>query len=157
MRGNKVSRLAWFALLLAGVVHAVPVNFQGALVEALPCTVNGGQLIEVDFGDGIVIRNIDGVRYSKTIAYQIECSAAGAVRLSIKGTPAPFDGAAIQTDAAGLGIHLTQAGQPFTLNSPISVNPASPPVLAAVPVADPGSPPGPGAFTARATLLAEYQ
>ncbi len=145
------------ACILISSVQAVQVSFQGTLVDALPCSINNDQLIEVDFGDGVIIRNINGVRYSKPVPYQIVCSAPGTVRLSVNGTPTHFDGAAIQTDAPGLGIHLTQAGQPFTLNTPIAVDPSNPPTLLAVLVSDPVQPPSPGAFTAGATLLAEYQ
>ncbi|MBC3379046.1 fimbrial protein [Serratia fonticola] len=157
-----VKKVSWavglgMACILMSSAQAVQVNFQGALVDALPCSINNDQLIEVDFGDGVIIRNVDGVRYSEPVPYQIVCSAPGTVRLSVNGTPTHYDGAAIQTDAAGLGIHLTQAGQPFTLNTPIAVDPSNPPVLMAVPVSDPALPPSPGAFTAGATLLAEYQ
>lgn len=143
--------------ILMSSAQAVQVNFQGTLVDALPCSINNDQLIEVDFGDGVIIRNVDGVRYSKPVPYQIVCSAPGTVRLSVNGTPTHYDGAAIQTDAPGLGIHLTQAGLPFTLNTPIAIDPSNPPALMAVPVSDPAQPPSPGAFTAGATLLAEYQ
>ncbi|MBC6558985.1 fimbrial protein [Citrobacter braakii] len=145
-------------LIMLGLVtqpgHAVQVNFHGGLVEALPCTISNGELIEVDFGDNLVIRNLDGVNYSKPVPYQIDCSAAGTVRMSIQGTATSFDDAAIQTNIPGLGIHMELSdGSPFYLNTFIS---QIPPVQA-VPVADPAQPPNPGAFTARATLLAEYQ
>ncbi|MFC0227458.1 fimbrial protein [Serratia aquatilis] len=142
---------------LMGGALAVPVDFSGTLVEALPCSINNGKLIEVDFGNGVIIRNIDGVRYSEPITYQIACSVPGTVRLSVNGTQTLFNGAAIQTDVPGLGILLKQEGQGFTLNTPITVNLSNPPVLTAVPVSDPAQPPSPGAFTAKATLLAEYQ
>lgn len=167
MRSKSVSKLLWLAMFLAGSAQAVPVNFQGALVETLPCTVNDGQLIEVDFGDGIVIRSIDGVRYSQSVYLQIYCPssllALQKTTISINGTPTSFDSAAIQTDITGLGVHLNLSGQPLPLNSRrevmLSSDPNLPPepvLLMVVPVVDPGSPPVPGAFTARATLLAEY-
>ncbi|SIR20466.1 fimbrial protein [Aeromonas hydrophila] len=133
------------------------INFRGAVVETIPCIINNGQLIQLDFGQGIVIRNLDGQRYSQTIDYDIQCGDSGVVRLSVIGTSTQFDGAAVQTDVPGLGIRLNRGGQPFTLNSPVVINPASPPVLTAVPVADPGQAPSPGAFHAAATLLADYQ
>lgn len=49
-------------------------------------------------------------------------------------------------------------GYPFYLNTFISrINTQSLLTMMAVPVAHPTQPPTPGAFTARATLLAEYQ
>ncbi|VEI64161.1 putative minor fimbrial subunit StfF [Serratia fonticola] len=76
MTGKTIS-LAMLLGMLVQPAKAVQVNFQGGLVEALPCTINNGAPIEVDFGDNLVIRNLDGVRYSKPIPYQIDCSAAG--------------------------------------------------------------------------------
>ncbi|UAN58566.1 fimbrial protein [Serratia sp. JSRIV004] len=154
--------LAMLLGMMAALVQptqAVQVNFQGGLVEALPCTINNGDPIEVDFGDNLVIRNLDGVRYRKPVPYQIDCSAAGSVRMSIQGTATRFDGAAIQSSIAGLGIHMSLGNDnPFYLNSFASqVTAQFPPPIMAVPVADPAQPPSPGAFTARATLLAEYQ
>lgn len=133
------------------------INFRGAVVETIPCTINNGQLIQLDFGQGVVIHNLDGQRYSQTIDYDIQCGDSGVVRLSVIGTATQFDGAAVQTDVPGLGIRLNRGTQPFTLNSPVVINPASPPVLTAVPVADPVQAPSPGAFHAAATLLADYQ
>lgn len=155
--------LAMLLGMMAALVQptqAVQVNFQGGLVEALPCTINNGDPIEVDFGDNLVIRNLDGVRYRKPVPYQIDCSAAGVVRLSIKGEPSSFDNTALQTNLTGLGIRiLLGGGVPFSWQYTHfeNVDVQSPPGLSAVPVADPAQPPSPGAFTARATLLAEYQ
>lgn len=162
MKAKYVALAAGLAMmgLIAQSAHAVQVNFQGGLVEALPCTINNGGLIEVDFGDNLVIRNLDGVRYSKPIPYQIDCSAAGVVRLSIKGEPSSFDSTALQTNLTGLGIRiLLEGGVLFPWQNTYfeNVDVQSPPVLSAVPVADPAQPPSPGAFIARATLLAEYQ
>lgn len=159
MTGKTVS-LAMLLGVLMQLAQAVPVSFQGGLVEALPCTINNGEPIEVDFGDNLVIRNLDGVRYSKPIPYQIDCSAAGIVRLSLKGISSSFDDSAFQTNLAGLGIRIVSARGipvPWQISYIAQVDVLAPPVLIAVPVADPAQPPSPGAFTARATLLAEYQ
>ncbi|AHG22488.1 hypothetical protein Z042_24915 [Chania multitudinisentens RB-25] len=156
MKGTSLVLALWLSVAIQSA-QAVQVNFQGGLVESLPCTINEDRLIEVAFGDALIIRNLDGVRYRKPIIYQIDCSALGIVRLSVQGNVAGFDNAAVQTNKTGLGIHLEQAGQAFALNTPIVVDPANPPALTAVPVVNPAQLPSPGAFTARATLLAEYQ
>lgn len=158
MTGKTVS-LAMLLGILIQPAQAVQVNFQGGLVEALPCTINNGDPIEINFGDNLVIRNLDGARYSKPIPYQIDCSAAGTVRMSFRGVPSSFDSTAIQTNLTGLGIRiLLGGGVPFDWqNSEILIDDVqSPPALTAVPVVNPAQPPSPGAFTARATLLAEY-
>lgn len=147
------------AITFSGGAQAVSVNFQGTLVEAMPCSINNDQAIELDFGDAVIIRNLDGQRYSQPLNYELDCGVGSisTVRLSLNGSPTQFDGAAVQTDITGLGIRVNQGGQPFTLNTPLVINPASPPELVAVPVADPGQAPSPGVFSATATLLAEYQ
>lgn len=117
MTGKTIS-LAMLLGMLVQPAKAVQVNFQGGLVEALPCTINNGDPIEVDFGDNLVIRNLDGVRYSKPIPYQIDCSAAGVVRLSFKGAPSSFDYAAIQTNLTGLGIRILLKGECRSLGRP---------------------------------------
>lgn len=162
MKAKYVALAAGLAMmgLNAQSAHAVQVNFRGGLVEALPCTISNGELIEVDFGDNLVIRNLDGVRYSKPLPYQIDCSGVGKVKLSLTGVPASFDNMAIQTSLPGLGIRiLMEGGMPFPWQSSSfgDVDLQSLPQLTAVPVANSAQPPSPGAFTARATLLAEYQ
>lgn len=145
--------------LIAPLAQAVPVNFQGGVILALPCSVNNGEVIEVDFGD-MVIREIDGVRYSKPIPFKIDCSAAGAVQMRFTGTKSSFDLWGIETSKPGLGIHITIDGNPYPAwagsNKDIP-DVQSPPELRAVPIVNSASPPSPGAFTSVATLLAEYQ
>ena len=159
MNGKQISRLLWLTLVIATNSWAVQVNFSGGLVESVPCTISDNDVIQLDFGNAVIIRNLDGVNYSKPIDYRISCGTVGMVLLTIKGTEALFDDAAIATDVPGLGIRITQAGKPFTLNKPIVVDPAVPPALVAVPVVDPGeaNKPAPGAFRATATLTVDYQ
>ncbi|WP_174508664.1 fimbrial protein [Klebsiella oxytoca] len=155
MKGIPLLLTLW--LTATPSAYAVHVTFEGSLVESLPCVVNEGHLIEVDFGNNLVIRNLDGVRYRESIHYQLACSGLGTVKLSVQGNPVSFDNAAVQTDKTGLGIRLELAGNAFALNTAVVVDPVNPPALTAVPIANPVQLPGPGAFTARATLLAEYE
>lgn len=156
MKGISHALILWLAASVPSA-YAVQVTFAGGLVESLPCLVNDGRLIEVDFGNSLVIRNLDGVRYREPVQYQLVCRGLGTVKLSVQGNPVSFDNAAVQTDKTGLGIRLELAGKAFVLNTPVVVDPVNPPTLTAVPVANPAQKPGPGAFTARATLLAEYE
>ncbi|VXC36297.1 fimbrial protein [Pseudomonas sp. 8O] len=157
MKSKHISPLLWLALAVATSSQAVQVNFSGGLIESVPCTISGGQLLQLDFGNAVIIRNLNGVNYSKPINYQITCADVGTVHLTLKGTETSFDDAAIQTNVVGLGIRVNRGGVPFTLNTPIVVDPASPPVLEAVPVADPANTPATGVFNATATLMADYQ
>lgn len=149
----------FFMMIIIKKSNAEQVNFQGALVESLPCTINNGEIIEVNFEDNIVIRNVDGYRYSKQVPYSISCINIGSVRISINGTQTNFDDAAILSSIPGLGIHMSIGnGMPLIINSYVNIiNAQSPPEIRAVPVIDPKNAPLPGAFTANATLLAEYE
>lgn len=68
-----------------------------------------------------------------------------------------FDSSAVVSSVSGLGIKILRNGVPFTLNTPLLINPASPPVLEAVPIKSAASILAPGGFSASATLLAYYQ
>lgn len=64
---------------------------------------------------------------------------------------------AVQTSVTDLGIEMQQNGSPFELDKPLSIDPASPPMLKAVPVKASGAVLGDGAFSAYATLQVDYQ
>ena len=49
-------------LMFASLAKAINVNFRGTLVESIPCEINRGGLIEIDF-DTVIIRGIDGNKY----------------------------------------------------------------------------------------------
>jgi len=135
---------------------ATEVNFSGRLVESIPCVINNGGLVEVEF-DNVIIRGIDGDKYRHSVPYSVNCSGAGSVRLSVQATAVGFDNTAIVTNKTGLGIRVEQNGTPMRLNQFISINLMRPPTLTVVPVANPSSLPVAGAFSARATIVADYQ
>ncbi|MCU9948899.1 fimbrial protein [Pseudomonas sp. PDM13] len=156
------------ALLLAGTLAQKPLpavaeenmKFRGTLVEAPSCVVNQGGMIDVDFGEQLGVKDIDGVHYRKLIDYQLECQASArdrSVVLSIHGASSDFDRAAVQTSLPDLGIRLLHDGQPLALDSELPIDPAHPPALEAVPVQRPGAELAEGAFDATATLQADYQ
>ncbi|WP_081830122.1 fimbrial protein [Pseudomonas simiae] len=135
------------------------ISFSGTLNDPPACTIDGGNAIEVDFGD-LAISMIDGVNYLKTVPYTITCAAnplPWALKLSINGTQAGFDSSAVQSSVPELGIRLLQNGVGFDLNTPLDITLGAPPVLQAVPVKEAGVTLNPGGFTAVATLLAEYE
>lgn len=135
---------------------AVNVNFQGRLVESIPCEINSGGLIEVDF-DNVIIRGIDGDKYRRPVPYSVHCTGTGSIRLSIQATAVSFDNTAVVTNKSGLGIRIEQNGTPMRLNQFIPINLTRPPTLTVVPVANPASLPDEGAFVARATIISDYQ
>lgn len=152
---------AVLALCTLGLCNGAWANltFSGTLNEPPPCTIDAGNTIEVDFGD-VGIKRIDGVKYRRGLGYTISCGTdtlPWELRLSIKGTPTGFDGAAVQTSVPALGIRVFQNNQPFALNAPMDISLSSPPTLEVVPVQQPGAILAPARFTAVATLLAEYE
>ncbi|WP_232462764.1 fimbrial protein, partial [Pseudomonas fragi] len=103
---------------------------------------------------------VDGVNYRKPLAYTLSCTAGTLpweMLLKVQGVATTFDSSAVVSSVSGLGIKILRNGVPFTLNTPLLINPASPPVLEAVPIKSAASTLAPGGFSASATLLAYYQ
>lgn len=135
-------------------------RFSGTLIEPPPCTINDGGKVDVDFGDRVGVSKVDGVNYQQPVNYKITCTpGAGAwnMTLTLVGTPADYDEAAVASNMDDLAVRLLQNGKRFTLNQPIPIKRSAPPTLEAVPVKRPGATLQEGAFEATATLLAVYQ
>lgn len=158
-----MTRFLTLSLLLAvtpPLFAADNMLFRGTLIEPPPCTINDGGMVDVDFGERVGINKVNGVNYLKLMDYRITCESGATgldMTLTLSGTETGYDPAAVQTDMADLGIKVLQNGTPFTLNTPLSIDPQNPPVLEAVPVKTPGATLTEGAFVATATLKAEYQ
>ncbi|CAI0854438.1 fimbrial protein [Serratia proteamaculans] len=152
-------------LLLGGlcfstVLLADELSFRGALIEPPACSINNGEDIDVDFGERVGIKKVNGVNYLQPVSYRITCEPNASkwnMTLTVIGIQTAYDKAAVRTDVTDLGIRLIQNGKPFELNLPIPVNPANPPTLEAVPVQRPGAILEEGVFLATATLQAVYQ
>lgn len=152
---------ALLALCSIGLCSVASANltFNGTLNEPPPCTIDSGSTIEVDFGD-VGTKRVDGIKYRRGVGYTINCGNSPLpwlLKLSVNGTATTFDGSAVQTNVAELGIRLFQNNLPFLLNTPLDITLSSPPVLEVVPVKRPGAILAPARFTAVATLLAEYE
>lgn len=156
----------WQLLLLSAACYismspsaSANLAFNGTLVEPPVCTINSGNTITIDFKD-VGVNKVDGINYKQPVNYTIDCAGSTLpweMVLTVKGTATAFDQAAVQSSVADLGIHMVQDGKPFNLNTPMVINPLTPPVLEAVPVKLVGSTLSSGGFDAAATLLAEYQ
>ncbi|MBF8219170.1 fimbrial protein [Serratia ureilytica] len=161
----KRSRLALLLLpfiggMIAQATAAENMRFSGTLIAPPPCTINNGQMVDVDFGQRVGVKKVDGKNYLQEVKYEIKCEdgISGLVLgLTVIGTPAGFDDAALKTDITDLGIRILRDGQPFKLNQRIAIDAENLPVLQAVPVKKPGVELNTGAFVALATLLADYQ
>lgn len=140
---------------------AVVYNFQGKFILSSPCTINNDQVIDITFGN-VAVNKVDGINYLNTIPYTVDCQGAtddSPLTLTLSGTPESFDSAAITTSADGLGIQIQANGQPFPLNTSriTTLGELASLTLKAVPVKDPAKELTQQAFTATATLKAEYQ
>ncbi|WP_258090194.1 fimbrial protein [Serratia liquefaciens] len=152
-------------VLLCGVLSAAAqaadnMKLHGTLVEPPACTINNGADVDVDFGNRVGVKKVDGVNYLQPMNYQITCDPnanAWAMTLEIVGVRADYDSAAVVTGVTDLAIQIKQNGVPFELNKPIPIVLTNPPRLEAVPVKRPGAMLTEGPFEATATLKAVYQ
>ncbi|ELM3741182.1 fimbrial protein [Yersinia ruckeri] len=134
--------------------------FNGTLLEAPLCFINGNNTVDVNFGDKVGVNKVNGVNYLTTINYFINCGLETSgydLTLTLNGNKTTYDDAAIKTNLADLGIKVLQNGKSFTLGKTIIIDPKNPPKLEAVPVKAPGSTLTGGVFSATATLEAKYQ
>lgn len=158
------------AFLVLGVSHSVSaaqtgdsVNFEftGSFIVSTPCTVNNDDVMNIPFGN-VGIKRIDGVEYMQTIPYLVDCHGApdnSPLNLTVSGNATGFDPAAVVTSANGLGIEIQANGQPLQLNKALNITlgALSSLQLTAVPVKDPAIELTEQAFTATATLTANYE
>jgi type 1 fimbria pilin len=148
-------------MLYGAQASASVVNVQGQLLPPA-CRVHDGAngTIDIDFGDDININRLNGNSYRQVVNYQVSCgsdSQQWPLRLRFEGIASSWDGQALATSDANLGIRLALSGMvvDFNVNIPVS-DAANLPVLTAVPVRNSAVSPREGQFTATANLLAEY-
>lgn len=165
---------AVFLAVLAGIAALSParaadeaegnLELKGVLITPPPCTLNGGNTIGVHFGDRVGIKKVASGIYRQPVDPGLECepgTESWQLTLSWTGTPADFDGTdratVVSEQQAILGVKLYADGKPLALDEALPVNADAMPALEAVLVQAPDSELEEGAFTARATLRAEYQ
>lgn len=170
MKRCRVFLLGGMCCLLASVGNiamaaqsgdSLSVTFTGTFNMVSPCTINNDEVIDVYFGN-IGIDKVDGINYIQDIPYTVECNGAAddtAMQLSINGSAATFDDAAVVTNAEGLAIQFQENGQPLALNKPLSMSLGALPTvkLRAVPVKAPSAILSAQVFTAVATLAVSYE
>lgn len=135
-------------------------SFHGTLI-APPCKISSDKTIEVAFGKNLGVTKIDGSNYMQSVKYTVDCEAgytANNLAIIVDTTLiAAFDDSAVKTNKEGLGIRIIVDGQPVTFAKRVAVtDPASPPIIQAVPVQDPGVTLTEGVFEATMTLRADY-
>ncbi|MEL5308190.1 fimbrial protein [Serratia nevei] len=159
-KGCLCRALSMLALLpsLAGAVNST-VYLSVTVVDKPACVINGEQAIVVDFGDELFTNRVDGNHYLRTLDFTLECRSnrKNAMKMKLAGSATAFDGSALQTNQADLGIALRANGQPLTINSWLNFTYPDRPLLQAVPVKRAGGVLKGGVFSAGATLLVDYQ
>ncbi|MFA3759749.1 fimbrial protein [Yersinia sp. 2544 StPb PI] len=161
--GSLISRcsIAVVLTLSSTLVYADDVLFTGTLINPAPCVINGGNTIDVPFGENLGVNKIDGINYTRDVPYSMTCeTTSSSLELGltiVSASVTTFDSAAIQTDVQDLGIRLLKNGVPFALNTRVAYDKNNPPVLKAVPVKAAGATLSEGSFEATATLLVDYQ
>lgn len=135
------------------------ISFSGTLISAPNCIINTNNAVDVDFGDDLITRRVDGVNYKKAIEYTLDCSsvASNGMKIAITGTTATFGTGLIKTDKAGLGLQIYRGSE--KVSNGVSMNFTYPdsPVLYAVPVAQDASTLTAGIFTGTASMVISYQ
>ena len=155
------------ALMMTGTSSlqaADPENleFIGTLVTPPSCSISEDGPVYVNFND-VRIKKVAEGRYRETVPLTLKCeesSLAWQLRLSVRGNPAGFDAdnaTVVTPEQANLGVKIYQNGQPFKLDEAINVNSTTLPSIEAVLVQRDGVELTEGAFSATATLRAEYQ
>ncbi|WP_261369206.1 fimbrial protein [Yersinia mollaretii] len=129
------------------------------VLAAPSCVINGGDPIEVGFGDDVVTTRVDGHNYMQVIPANVRCSGLtnDSLRLRVQGNPAYFGTNVLATEQDDLGIALMSNGKPLRLNDNIQFTYPDVPVLSAVPVKYTETKLAAGQFSAGATLTVEYQ
>ena len=128
-------------------------------VLAPPCIVNGNRDIPIDFGNDIIVSRIDSRIYERPIPYVLDCSAgtSKALKMQILGGGASFDTTVLGTSKANLAIELKSNGTKMAVNSWHNFTDPARPSLSAVLIKNRSGIVTGGAFTAKSTLLVDYQ
>ncbi|HHR6130240.1 TPA: fimbrial protein [Providencia alcalifaciens] len=102
--------LLFFLLPIKLSVSADNMSFYGTIMDTVPCEINNGETISVNFGN-IGINKIDGIRYKEKVSFQLKCPGGFDIpfRLIYRGEVSDFDPAAVKTSTNGLGIKLFRA------------------------------------------------
>ncbi|GDX05306.1 pilus assembly protein [Buttiauxella sp. A111] len=131
---------------------------EGAIIEAVPCDINDGKAIDINFGDAVAISKIDGSHYAMPLTLNFTCSSEPTRTMTVKiqATVSGFDNSAVQTDIGDLAIRLTKNGNGIALNTPLAVNYPSPLTLMSTPVKRAGAKLLPGDFNAFSTAVVDY-
>ncbi|MBI6151090.1 fimbrial protein [Serratia surfactantfaciens] len=154
--------ICFIVLMMANKVLAVDnMSFKGTLREDVPCEINGGQPIDVNF-ETIGVNKIDGERYKKSFAVDITCPSGfdAPFKVSYIGQQSSFDVSALATDINGLGIkaqyQINGGFSDLAVGGYMGGAGSIKHYLKVVPVKSPSLVLTPGVFNANASFRLEY-
>lgn len=167
MMMNKSRTLCCFmgglCLLLPVVSSALTVSFDGTLVVTPPeCTVNGGTIADVDFGD-VHETLIDNSSYKRIrIDYALNCPTlySNALKMTLSWNAITLNGQnVVRTNRTNLGIAIYQDATRLTNGAAVNFTyGGAQPALYAVPVKPAGTVLTDGGnFTGTLTLVVDYR
>jgi len=141
------------------VLAQVDVTIKGTIMAPPACVINGGNTLNVPFGNSLMTTRVDGVEYRRGVPYTVTCTggASNAMTLTLRGTGAAFDTQSLVTNKADLGVKLFIDGAPWPLNTSVKFTYPNLPMMEAVPVKRPTSTLVAGTFSAAATLVVAQQ
>lgn len=137
----------------------VDVQIRGVIVAPPTCIINGGNTLNVPFGNELLTTRIDGVNYRRKVPYTLTCTGqtSNDMTLKLQGTGAVFDTSTLRTSKSDLGVKLFINGAAWALNTTTKFTYPNRPTMEAVPVKKPASTLSAGAFSASATLVVALQ
>ncbi len=93
-------------------ISGITVVVKGIVNRPIPCVINNGKMISVDFKTVLTDR-IQGDYYTKNVDYGLDCSKAegNMLVISISGSPASFNPDFLDSGVKGLGIKFSSAAK----------------------------------------------
>ncbi|MHA6679809.1 fimbrial protein [Enterobacter cloacae] len=163
---KKITMLLLLCMMNAGTVKAEgEMSFRGTLLDTVPCELNDGEPLAVDFGE-VGINKIDGQRYMQTFSFAIHCPGGfdTPFRLLYLGEASGFDPAVLKASSDGLGIKLrNECGSSYCdvevggfIPVKMEGQENSQQKFQTVPVKQPGATLNAGPFNASASFRLEY-
>lgn len=126
-----------------------------------PCIINNDQMIDVDFGNEVVVTDVPLGLVRKPINYSLDCGESDpdkTLTLGVSGVGAGFNDTILSSSIPELGIEISANGTKLPLNSQfVLTGPTDKPDLEAILRQAPNSHLPTGEFTAGATLTVAYQ
>ncbi|CNC53431.1 exported pilin protein [Yersinia intermedia] len=153
-------------LLTSTLAHSedsrTTVTVKVTVIAPASCVLNDGNAVNVDFGNDMVTKKVDGSNYKRPIPVNLVCTGVtnNAMKFQLKGTRASFGGTnilATNNPNLGIAIQILGLNVAVPLNSNVSFTYPNIVKLQAVPVKKPDSTLSSGKFSAGATLTVDYQ